>query len=47
MWHKITAEFFPTSGYEPTCEMDIEAYTEGDMGSENYRSEIWIPVVKK
>ena len=47
MWHKITAEFFPTSCYEPTCEMDIEAYTEGDMGSENYRSEIWIPVVKK
>lgn len=47
MWHKITAEFFPTSGYEPTCEMDIEAYTEGDMGSENYRSGIWIPVVKK
>lgn len=47
MWHKITAEFFPTSGYEPTYEMDIEAYTEGDMSSENYRSEIWIPVVKK
>ena len=47
MWHKITAEFFPISGYQPTCEMDIEAYTEGDMGSENYRSEIWIPVVKK
>lgn len=47
MWHKITAEFFPISGYQPTCEMDIEAYTERDMGSENYRSEIWIPVVKK
>lgn len=47
MWHKITAEFFPTSGYEPTYEMDIEAYTEGDMSSENYLSEIWIPVVKK
>ena len=47
MWHKITAEFFPISGYQPTCEMDIEAYTEGDMGSENYRSEILIPVVKK
>lgn len=47
MWHKITAEFFPTSGYEPTYEMDIEAYTEGDMSSENYRSEIWIPVVRK
>lgn len=47
MWHKITSEFFPTSGYQPTYEMDIEAYTEGDMGGSDYRSEIWIPVVKK
>jgi AraC family transcriptional regulator len=47
MWHKITSEFFPISGYQPTYEMDIEAYTEGDMGSSDYRSEIWIPVVKK
>ncbi len=47
MWHKIVSEFFPTSGYEPTYEMDIEAYTEGNMGSSDYRSEIWVPVVKK
>ena len=47
MWNKITSEFFPISGYQPTYEMDIEAYTEGDMGSSDYRSEIWIPVVKK
>ena len=47
MWHKITSEFFPTSGYQPTYEMDIEAYTEGEMGGSDYRSEIWIPVVKK
>lgn len=47
MWHKITSEFFPTFGYQPTYEMDIEAYAEGDMNDENYRSEIWIPVVKK
>jgi len=47
MWHKIVSEFFPTSGYEPTYEMDIEAYTEGNMGSPDYRSEIWVPVVKK
>ena len=47
MWHKICAEFFPTSGYQPTCEMDIEAYTNGDMSSPEYRSEIWIPVTKK
>lgn len=47
MWHKIVSEFFPTSGYEPTYEMDIEAYTEGNMRSPDYRSEIWVPVIKK
>ena len=46
LWHKICSEFFPTSGYKPTYEMDIEAYTEGDMGSSDYRSEIWVPVIK-
>ena len=47
MWHKIVSEFFPTSGYQPTYEMDIEVYTEGNMGSSDYRSEIWVPVIKK
>ena len=47
LWHKIVSEFFPTSSYKPTYEMDIEAYTEGNMGSPDYRSEIWVPVVKK
>lgn len=47
MWHKIVSEFFPASGYEPTYEMDIEAYTQGNMRSPDYRSEIWVPVVKK
>ena len=37
MWHKIVSEFFPTSGYQPTYEMD----------SPDYRSEIWAPVIKK
>lgn len=46
-WHKICAEFFPTSGYQPTYEMDIEAYTAGDMNGPDYKSEIWVPVVKK
>jgi AraC family transcriptional regulator len=33
-WNKIVSEFFPTSGYKPTYEMDIEAYTQGDMNSQ-------------
>ena len=47
LWHKIVAEFFPNSSYQPTCELDIEAYSDGDMSKADYRSEIWIPVVKK
>lgn len=47
MWHKIVSEFFPTSGYQPTYEMDIEAYSEGNMNDPDYYSEIWIPVIQK
>ena len=46
-WHRIVTEFFPGSEYTPTYEMDIEVYTEGDMSSPNYQSEIWIPIKKK
>lgn len=46
LWHNICAEFFPTSDYQPTYEMDVEVYTYGDMTSPDYRSEIWVPVVK-
>ena len=47
IWQRIVSEFFPNSTYTPTCEMDIEAYTDGDMSSPDYKSEIWIPVEKK
>lgn len=47
-WHKICTEFFPTSGYQPTYEMDIEAYTNtNNMPAEDYYSEIWVTVEKK
>lgn len=45
-WHQICSEFFPTSGYQPTYEMDIEAYPEGDMCASDYHCEIWVPVKK-
>ena len=32
-WRKIVSEFFPTSVYRPTCDMDLEVYPEGDMDS--------------
>ena len=46
LWQRIGSEFFPTSGYRPTGELDIEVYPEGDMHAPDYASEIWVPVEK-
>lgn len=46
MWRMIISEFFPSSEYRPTYEMDIEVYTRGDRNSSEYRSEIWVPIEK-
>lgn len=46
-WRRIVTEFFPTSDYEPTYEMDIEDYTDGDTTSPDYQCSIWISVTKK
>ena len=47
LWHEICSEFLPASDYQPTYEMDIEAYPDGDMTDESYRSQIWLPVFKE
>lgn len=47
LWHSLCSEFFPTSHYEPTYEMDIEAYPAWDMTSPNYKSQIWVPIKKQ
>lgn len=40
LWHRVVTEFFPSAPYKPTYEMDIEAY-----GADNYKIEIWVPVI--
>lgn len=44
---RIFSEWFPNSGYEHAPSPEIEAYSEGDMMAPDYKSEVWIPVVKK
>lgn len=44
LWYRICTEFFPSSSYEPTYELDIEAYTDGDMTADDYQCEIRVPV---
>jgi AraC family transcriptional regulator len=43
---QVFSEWLPSSGYQHANAPEIEWYSEGDMSSPNYRSEIWIPIVK-
>ncbi len=48
VWARIFSEFFPTSGYEQAPGLpQFERYPPGDVSSDTYVCEVWIPVVKK
>ncbi|SHJ76916.1 AraC family transcriptional regulator [Hathewaya proteolytica DSM 3090] len=47
VWKRIFTEWFPKSNYKIADGPQMEWYSEGDMASEDYKSEIWIPVDKK
>jgi AraC family transcriptional regulator len=43
---RIFTEWLPTSGYVHAEGPELEWYSDADMDSEDYKSEVWIPVVK-
>ncbi|MFS0672095.1 AraC family transcriptional regulator [Ornithinibacillus sp. 179-J 7C1 HS] len=48
VWQRIFSEWFPSTGYEHSGGPEMEVYlSNGDPASENYYSEIWIPIKKK
>ena len=47
VWKRIFTEWFPTSNYDIVGGPQIEWYSDGDTTSDDYKSEIWIPVRKK
>ncbi len=47
MWKRVYSEWLPQSEYELIPDYDIELYTDGNNQSEEYVSEIWVPVKKK
>lgn len=47
MWKRIYSEWLPQSEYRLIPDYDMEVYTEGDAQSQDYISEIWIPVKEK
>lgn len=44
---RIITEWLPTSGYEYAPSADIEVYPDGNQQSKDYRSEVWLPIIKK
>ncbi len=44
---RIITEWLPTSGYEYGPAPDIEVYFEGDQSGADYRSQVWLPIIKK
>ena len=47
MQRRALAEWLPTSGYEYADAPDVEVYFDGDMSAPDYRSQVWLPIVKK
>lgn len=46
VWKRIFSEWFPTSGYEHADGPELEVYEPGDMTRPDYKSYVWIPVIK-
>ena len=46
IWKRIFSEWFPTSGYEHADGPELEVYEPGDMSKPNYKSYVWIPVIR-
>ncbi|MDQ0428931.1 AraC family transcriptional regulator [Planomicrobium stackebrandtii] len=47
VWKQIFSEWFPSNQYENAGTAELEVYPEGDPYSEDYVSEIWIPLKSK
>ncbi len=47
VWQSIFSEWFPATKYEHANAPELEVYLQGDPNAEDYRCEIWIPVVEK
>lgn len=46
VFNQIYQEWFPATGYEHSGSPEIEVYFPGNGAAEDYRCEVWIPVVR-
>lgn len=46
VWRYIYGEWLPNCGFEHAPVPEIEWYSKGDSSSADYKSEVWVPVIK-
>jgi AraC family transcriptional regulator len=44
---RIFQEWFPSTGYEHDAKPELEVYLSGDTSSQDYRCQVWMPIIKK
>lgn len=47
VWGRVFQEWLPASDYKHAAAPEMEVYPPGDVTRDDYRCEVWIPVVKK
>ncbi len=47
VWTRVFQEWFPATGYEHAGGPEFESYPEGDVNADDYRCEVWVPIVKR
>ncbi|MBO9599395.1 MAG: AraC family transcriptional regulator [Cohnella sp.] len=47
VWMRVFQEWFPATGYEHAGGPEMESYPEGDVNADDYRCEVWVPIVKR
>lgn len=45
-WKYVMEVFFPEQGYKHAGTPDFEYYFEGDLYSDDYEMELWVPIIK-
>lgn len=47
VWQRVFSEWFPATGYQLADGPELEIYYPGNPQDADYKSEVWIPIVKK
>lgn len=47
VWRRIYSEWFPATGYEHAVGPEMEVYPPGNVMADDYKCEVWVPIVKK